>query len=179
MIEFDAYEAEWREDQNGSWVSFRVSDREMAKKACEFLIESKAYVVSLKEKKIRRSLDANAYFHLLVNKLAAKIGSSNDDVKTDLVLKYGTIARDEDGQIAAVMIPDYGNIEDFTRYSRFIKTKEIPKENGEMATYNCYILYKPTHTLDTKEMSRLIDGTISECKELGIETELPREWNYE
>lgn len=30
-----------------------------------------------------------------------------------------------------------------------------------------------SHTYDTKEMSRLIDGTVEEAKELGIETLTP------
>lgn len=41
--------------------------------------------------------------------------------------------------------------------------------------FNCYLVYKDTHKMDTKEMSRLIDGAISEAKELGIETETPEQ----
>jgi hypothetical protein len=32
-----------------------------------------------------------------------------------------------------------------------------------------------SHTFNTKEMSRLIDGTIEEAKELGIETATPEQ----
>jgi hypothetical protein len=32
-----------------------------------------------------------------------------------------------------------------------------------------------SHTYDSREMSRLIDGTVSEAKELGIETLSPAE----
>lgn len=178
MIEFDTFEAEWKEDQSGSWISFRVHDRETAMKACQMPIESKAYVVTLKEKRIRRSLDQNAYFHLLANKIAEKVGSSDDEIKRDLVLKYGTIAKDAEDNIQAVMLPEYAEITPFYPYAKFIKTRKISKENGAETVYNCYILYKPTHTLDSKEMSRLIDGTVSEAKELGIETELPSDIKF-
>ena len=109
MIEFDTFEAEWHEDSSGSWVSFRVHDRETATKACQMLIESKAYTVTIKEKRVRRSLDANAYFHLLVNKIAIETGVSNDDVKVDLVMKYGTLAKDKDGKWLAAKLPEYMN----------------------------------------------------------------------
>jgi hypothetical protein len=38
-----------------------------------------------------------------------------------------------------------------------------------------YFLYKHTHTLDSKEMARLIDGVIYEAEQLGIETATPEE----
>ena len=38
-----------------------------------------------------------------------------------------------------------------------------------------YIAYKETHTLDTKEMQRLIDGVIQECDALNIEHKTPNE----
>lgn len=37
------------------------------------------------------------------------------------------------------------------------------------------MVYKETHTLDTKEMARLIDGVVAEAQELGIETRTPDE----
>ena len=48
--------------------------------------------------------------------------------------------------------------------------KEIT-DNG--ITKDCYIIYKETHTLDTKEMARLIDGVVQECQNVGIETKTP------
>jgi hypothetical protein len=36
-------------------------------------------------------------------------------------------------------------------------------------------LMRGSHTFNTKEMSRLIDGTIEEAKELGIETATPEQ----
>ena len=35
--------------------------------------------------------------------------------------------------------------------------------------------YYGSHTYDTEEMSRLIDGVVTECRELGIETLPPDE----
>lgn len=41
--------------------------------------------------------------------------------------------------------------------------------------YNCYLFYKRTRTLDSKEMARLIDGTIHVAQELGIDTDTPEQ----
>ena len=38
-----------------------------------------------------------------------------------------------------------------------------------------YKIFRGSSTYDTKEMSLLIDGTVSECKEQGIETLPPEE----
>ena len=42
-------------------------------------------------------------------------------------------------------------------------------------TFNCYLVFKETHTLDSAEMARLIDGTVQEAQSLGIETLTPAE----
>ena len=115
-----------------------------------------------------RSLDANAYFHLLVNKIAAALGSSDEEVKQQLVVKYGALETDEDGNAYGAMLPATADIDRFYPYTRCYKTEE---RNGK--TYRCYLFYKRTRDMDTKEMSHLIDGTISEAKALDIETMTP------
>jgi len=115
-----------------------------------------------------RSLDANAYFHVLVNKIATTVGSSDDEVKRELVVKYGTVETDENGIPYGAMLPAGADVDKVYPYTRCFKTMEL---NGK--TYRCYLLYKHTHDMDSAEMSRLIDGTVSEAKELGIETMTP------
>lgn len=41
--------------------------------------------------------------------------------------------------------------------------------------FKCYLAYKQTHLMDSKEMARLIDGAIEVAKELGIETDTPEQ----
>lgn len=126
--------------------------------------------VSAEIKKYRkpRSLDANAYFHLLVNRIAATVGSSDDEVKRELVVKYGTVETDEDGSPYGAMLPATADVDKVYPYTRCFKTMEL---NGK--SYRCYLLYKHTRDLDSAEMSHLIDGTVSEAKALGIETMTP------
>jgi hypothetical protein len=126
--------------------------------------------VSTDVKKYRkpRSLDANAYFHLLVNRIAATVGTSDDEVKRELVVRYGTVEKDEDGSPCGIMLPATADVDRVYPYTYFYKAMEL---NGK--SYRCYLLYKHTRDMDSAEMSHLIDGTVSEAKALGIETMTP------
>lgn len=115
----------------------------------------------------KRSLQANAYFHVLVNSIAKETKSSEDDVKKMLVRQYGTYARGKDGKYAAVKVPKNTDIEQFYPYYRFIGEDE----NG----LYMYLFYKRTRDLNKEEMSRLIEGTVSEAQALKIETMTPDE----
>lgn len=131
--------------------------------------------ISIKKYRKRRSLDANAYFHLLVNEIAMAQGLSDEEVKCQLVIDYGTIARDEDGNMVGFKLPAGVDVDEIYPYTRLFKQVE---ENGRL--FNCYLVYKRTHLMDTAEMAHLIDGTIYEAKNLGIDTDTPEEkakWN--
>lgn len=129
--------------------------------------------VSIKKFRLKRSLDANAYFHLIVNTIAMARGLSNDEVKQMLVVDYGTLARDSDGQIVAFKLPASVDVSTLYPYTKMYKETS---ENGRL--YKCYLVYKRSSEMDTKEMSHLIDGAINEAQELGIDTDTPykKDW---
>ena len=133
-------------------------------------LKDKDIRVELKIWREPRSKDANAYFHVLVNKIAEAQGLGNDEVKRSLVVEYGTLARDDDGQLIGAMLPAGADIDQFYPYTRLYKTMEM-----EGREYECYLFYKRTRTLDSKEMARLIDGTIYVARELGIDTDTPEQ----
>lgn len=126
--------------------------------------------VEIKRHREKRSLSANAYFHVLVNKIAAVQKISDDEVKRSLVLDYGALAKDADGVTVGFKLPASVDVNNIYPYAKCFDTRT---ENGK--DFNCYLVYKHTHELDTAEMSRLIDGTVTEAKELGIETATPEE----
>ena len=118
----------------------------------------------------RRSLDANAYFHVLCDKIAKAVNAGNDETKARLVLEYGVQKHDEDGGPTWFVIPQG---DDPHRRSKYPKWFALVDVRGKPC--DAYIEYQETHLMDTAEMSQLIDGTISEAKELGIETLPPAE----
>lgn len=118
----------------------------------------------------KRSLDANAYFHVLCEKIARAVNAGNDETKRNLVLEYGTQKYSDDGSPSWFVIPKGENPLSKSKYPKWFTSVMV---NGKEA--DAYIEYKETHTMDTAQMAALIDGTISEAKELGIETLTPIE----
>ena len=131
--------------------------------------------VNIRKWRRKRSNDANAYFHLLVNEIAEARGLSDDEVKRMLVVDYGTLARDDDGLVVGFKLPASVNVDAIYPYTKCYKQVE---ENGK--TFSCYLVYKRSSEMNSKEMSRLIDGAVTEAKELGIDTDTPEQrarWN--
>ena len=112
----------------------------------------------------KRSLTANAYFHVLVARIAEAVGASNTEIKNELINRYGfpeipgvqMILREKD---------DWRKLEGVHLHPTSA-TQVLG--NGEL--YRVYYLMRGSSTYDAKEMSRLIDGAVSEAKELGIDT---------
>ncbi len=126
----------------------------------------------IKEYKKLRGTQANRYFHKLVNELARYnrgIGHaiSDDEMKININLAYGTIAKQEDGTISGAKVPKGTNMSIFYPYAKWYKS-----ENN----CDCYIFYKRTSELDTKEFWQLIKGLEKECQDVGIETLEEREF---
>ena len=118
--------------------------------------------VEIKKHREKRSLSANAYFHVLCNKISAETGESEDAVKRRLVVSYGALARDKDGKPVGLKLPPTVDPSDFYPYVRLYETRQ---ENGK--DYSCYFVYKESHKMDSKEFAHLVDGAIEEAKELG------------
>ncbi len=125
--------------------------------------------VEIKKWRNTRSLNANAYFHTLVNKIAEKLKVADSEIKIRLNLEYGTPATDKNGNNVVVKLPKEVEVTQFYDYAKWI----ADKQEKVMTSY--YLFYKQTHTLDTKEMARLIDGTIQEAQQIEIETISPAE----
>lgn len=126
--------------------------------------------ITIKKHREKRSLDANAYFHVLVSEIAKKVGIGLEQCKVNMNIEYGAIARDEEGKKIGFMLPQGVDVNSIYKYTKWFDERVI---NG--VKFNCYMVFKETHTLDSKEMARLIDGTIQEAKQLGIVTETPDE----
>lgn len=126
--------------------------------------------IELKKWYKKRSLDANAYFHVLVNELARHFNISDREMKIKMNLQYGTIAKGNDGNSIGVKIPRGTDITQFYDYAKWFGECE---DNG--IKFDKYLFYKQTHTLNTKEMSQLINGVVQECQDVGIETKSQQE----
>lgn len=121
-------------------------------------------VLDIEIKKISeiRGLRPNSYLHVLLNKLARHYDIADDEMKIKMNLQYGTIATDENGKAIGCKLPKGTDIKLFYPYARWYK------EDSDGC--DCYLFYKQTHTLTKLEFSKLLNGVIMECKDVGIET---------
>ena len=117
-----------------------------------------------------RSLNANAYFHVLVGKIAEKLHISKARAKNELLGRYGQRELTESGQLIISVRSDIDMME---REDLHCVLVGYGKVNDTEFTH--WAIVRPSHTYDNLEMNTLITGTVDEAKELGIETLTPNE----
>ena len=112
----------------------------------------------------KRSLDANAYLWVLLQKMAEVLHTDKWSLYLQMLRRYG--------QFTYIVVKPHA-VEGVKKQWR--ESEEIGEidVNGEKAVQ--MLCYYGSSTYDTKQMSTLIDGVVSECKELGIETISPAE----
>lgn len=123
-------------------------------------------------KKGKRSLNANNYHWMLCEQMAKILKVSKYEVHNQLMIDYGTDWLDEAGDRVYVLMKDND------RYLRKETEHYRPTdatEDRKGTLYRWFVLLLPSHLMNSKEMSDLIDGTVSEAKELGIDTRTPDE----
>lgn len=120
-----------------------------------------------------RSLNANSYFHVLVQKLAQaqQPPISLAKCKNMMIAAYGQ-PEYIDGQQAIIKsnVPQEKMQEIEYLHTALVK---ISEENGTECYF--YRIYRGTHTYNNVEMQKLIEGVVQECKDAGIETATPVE----
>lgn len=126
------------------------------------LDRDKEYQVEIKEYKKKRSLNANAYAWLLINKIANVMRLSKEEVYFNMLKHYG--------QSQIVSIVSEVNLTGYFKYFEVIGTSTL--NNKE---FNHIKVYKGSSEYDTKEMSIFIDGIVQEAKQLDIETLTPNQ----
>ncbi len=132
--------------------------------------DGKTVSVEIKTKRAGRSLDANAYCWVLCDKIAALHGLllKKTDVYKQAIKDYGvtTILPVETERLAIITkawdSQGIGNDHDILGPSKI---------DG----YTNVRLYVGSSQYDSKEMSVLIDGLVTDAKEQGIQTETPDE----
>ena len=122
------------------------------------------YVLELKRYRERRSKDANAYFWKLVGEIAEVLKTDNDSVYLMLLERYG---------VFTYIVVQPRIVDKIKSEWRLVKELGEITVNGKKGVQlQCFF---GSSTYDSKEMSRLIEGTVSEAKELGIDTRTPEE----
>lgn len=120
----------------------------------------KRYVV--KEAKRRRTLTQNAYYWVMLNKLAAKLRLPDHEVHLHMLRDYGV------HEVFSIM--DSVPIDGYFKYYDVIGQGW---SNGVL--YKHVRVYKGSSQMTSVEFSRLIDGMREECVLQGIDVATPQE----
>ena len=133
-------------------------------------MEQSPLTITVKRSSMKRSLNANAYFLVLVGKIAEAVEISKAQAKNILLAKYGQREITPTGPLIISVRSDVDmmNRED-------IHTAPVGYGTANGHDFIHYAIVRGSHTYDTREMAALIDGTVSDAKELGIETLSPDE----
>lgn len=158
--------ARWYEDGEGFWAAFRTRDRAQAAQLAQAV--DKPHALEVKPQRQKRSLDANAYCWVLLDKLSAALGESSRDIYRRLIPDIG-------GNAETVCIPTKGVKKlrkGWSHNGTGWVTETMP---SKLEGCTNVILYYGSSTYDTKQMSRLIDLVVRECQDQSIETKTPEE----
>jgi len=131
-------------------------------------LNEKELMIKVSKVTKRRSLDSNAYFHVLCDKLRIKLGISMAECKNALITSYGQV----------MYMDDVPLIYKTNAPPEFIRMQEEPhmlfiKQGDDNAYW--YRMYRGSHTYNVQEMQKLIEGTVTECRNMGIEVATPEE----
>ena len=127
-------------------------------------LSNKAYDITIKEHKEKRSKNANDYSWVLQDKIAKALNVSVDELHRWLVLEYGVLE--------TITIKEQA-FESAKRMFDYYKVLGDGELNG-----NKYIHVRAgigTHLYNTSEMAKFIDGVVQEAQNLGIDTKTPQE----
>lgn len=126
--------------------------------------KGKQLTAEIKQTRKKRSLDANSYFWLLLGELADALKTDKDELYLIMLERYGVYTH---------IIAKPHVVEQVKQQWRTVRELGEVTVNGQTGIQlQCYF---GSSTYDTKQMATLIDGVVSECQELGIDTLPPDE----
>lgn len=136
--------------------------------ARQFVISMKqrTYTCEVKEQHKKRSLDANAYFWALADKLAEATRISKEDIYRHAIREIG-------GNSTTVCVRDMAAeklCQGWEKNGLGWLADTFPSKLPGCVNVT---LYYGSSTYDTKQMSRLIDNIVQDCQAVGIETLTP------
>lgn len=145
-----------------------MESRQVARGIERVIRETKRqFCAVFQEFKSRRSLDANAYYWVLVGKLAEAIDSTPEEIYRHHVRDLG---------IYDTLCMETKAVRTFAKHWKSGHTgRRIETRVSKLDGCTTVLAYYGSSDFDTKQMSRLIDNCIQDCKSVGIETATPQE----
>ena len=128
------------------------------------VLKGKELEIEIKQFRKKRSHDANAYMWLLLSKMASILKTSKDELYLQVLQRYG--------QFTHIVVKPNVVSKVKEEWKTTIELSEVTINGQTGIQLQCYF---GSSTYNSKEMSVLLEGVVSEAKELGIETATPME----
>lgn len=121
--------------------------------------------------KEKRSMSQNAYYWVLAGKVARALKISTARLHNTLLRDVGLVERMGDDLIP-VYLPDTDEAENKALEAEtfHLKPTSQVKTGKDGKPWRCYVMLRGSHTMNTAEMSRLVDLMVQEAQAQGIET---------
>lgn len=144
----------YRNEKDELLAVFSIENEEILSKLSKNPLQ-----IDFNELEDKRGIQANKYFWKLVSEIGTKIGCSNDAVYIMQLNKYGVFY---DIALAPEALEE--GLKGMKGIFRHVQDRGI--QNG-MHLIRCFV---GSSHYSKSEMSRLINGTVQDAKDLGIET---------
>lgn len=153
-------------DGDDTFLCLSLPHREAKKFVGE--MKPRKYIAELKEYREKRSLDANAYLWVLLDKLADALETTKEELYLDYVRNYG-IFRDFTLEVEESKTFCHA----WEMLGTGWPTEQVDYDSdGERVIIRAYY---GSSQYNSRQMSRIINAVVEDCKELGIETLTPVE----
>lgn len=128
----------------------------------------KEYILTIKEKKKRRSLDANAYAWVLMDRLASQLHESKEAIYKSYIKEIG-------GNSEIICIKSEAAEKLCGAWERNGLGWQTDTMPSKLKGCTNVVLYYGSSVYDAEQMSRLIELIVQDCEIFGIETKDPAE----
>ena len=123
----------------------------------------------------QRSLDQNAYYWTLTTRIAKALEVSLAEAHNRNLSRYG-VPMTVDGKCVYAYLPDTQETEKSVLQNETVHMRATSSTTqGKKGIVRAYMIMKGSSEMDTEEFSRLVDGAISECQEMGVNYKKPWE----
>ena len=158
--------ATWMTKEDGFWVAFRIKSPKQGEELCRMMADGKERELTLRSK--RRTLDANAYAWVLLDKLAEKLKIPPEEVYRQYIPSVAGVS-----EITLVRGDILDNVcEAWCRGHLGRKAVDMGPSRAVEGYHNVRF-YLGSSDYDREQMGRLIDLIVQDCHEQGIETVTP------
>lgn len=158
-MQANASDFRWSMDASGDWLCIRTKS---ARKMLDDFTPGKLYDVEIKQHRERRSLDANAYAWVLMDKLSEKTGIPKTEIYRHYIREIG-------GNSETVCVVEAAVKKLRTGWEHNGLGWQTDIQPSKISGCVNVILYYGSSTYDSAQMHRLIEMIIQDCKIQGIE----------